>query len=109
MVVSIDTSRAPSRKAPAFSPVNSVPVSVSLPPASAPVPLALPPEVTPEELVAIMAALEEEGGTRTLGDLALAIPTSARPISAVLALADAGLLAFDPGAPFDAMIRVTRI
>ncbi|MGP9819359.1 hypothetical protein ACTZWW_05035 [Salinarimonas sp. NSM] len=108
MVVSIDTSRAPSRKAPAPS-ARSTPASVPPPTNPLQLPFALPEEVTPDEFVAIIAALEEEGGTRTLGDLALAIPASARPISAILALADAGVVVFDAAAPFDAMIQVTRI
>lgn len=65
--------------------------------------------VTPDEHIAIMAALEETGGVREIGDLAEAIPRCPRPISAVFALADAGLLAIDLAAPFDAATRVARI
>ena len=67
------------------------------------------PGVTPEEHLAIMAALEETGGVREIGDLAEAIPDCPRPISAVFALAEAGLLAVDLAAPFDAATRVARI
>lgn len=65
--------------------------------------------VSPDEIVAILAALDETGGTREIGDLALAIPACPRPISAILALVDAGRLAIDPLAPFDAQMQVTRI
>jgi hypothetical protein len=65
--------------------------------------------VTPDDLVAIMTALEESGGTREIGDLAWAIPHCPRPISAILALVDAGLLAIDLEGAFDASTRVTRI
>ena len=67
------------------------------------------PGVTPEEHLAILAALEETGGVREIGDLAEAVPGCQRPISAVLALVDAGLLAIDLAAPFDAATRVARI
>jgi hypothetical protein len=65
--------------------------------------------VAPDEIVAILASLDETGGTREIGDLARAIPACRRPISAILALVDAGRLAIDPLAPFDAQMQVTRI
>lgn len=65
--------------------------------------------VTPDEHLAIMAALAETGGVREIGDLAEAIPGCPRPISAILALVEARLLAIDLAAPFDAATRVTRI
>lgn len=68
-----------------------------------------PYEVSPDETVAILAALDEHGGTREIGDLACAIPDCPRPIGAILALADAGRLWIDPAAPFDAATRVTRL
>lgn len=66
------------------------------------------PGVEPDEAVIIMATLEAEGGTSTIGDLACAIAASPRPVSAILALADAGLLELDLAAPFDAAMRVRR-
>ena len=65
--------------------------------------------VTPDEHLAIMAALDETGGVREIGDLAEAIPGCPCPISAILALVEARLLAIDLAAPFDAATRVTRI
>lgn len=62
-----------------------------------------------DDLVAIMAALEETGGTREIGDLASAIPCCPRPISAIIVLVDAGLLDMDLAAAFDAATRVTRV
>ncbi|GGK51782.1 hypothetical protein [Salinarimonas ramus] len=57
--------------------------------------------------VAILAAVGD-AGVIGLGDLVLAIPGHPRPISAVWALVSAGLLAADPGAPFDADLRIWR-
>lgn len=65
--------------------------------------------ITPDDLVAILAALDEVGGTLEIGDLACAIPDCTRPISAILALVDAGYLAIDCAAAFDSAMRVTRI
>ena len=65
--------------------------------------------VTPDELVALLAELEEVGGTCEIGDLAFAIPDCEHPVSAILALVDAGYLAIDLDAPFDYATRVTRL
>lgn len=80
-----------------------------LPMRGASVPSDVSPDVSPDEIVAIMAALDEHGGTREIGDLALAIPDCARPISAILGLVDVGRLWIDTASPFDAATRVTRI
>lgn len=72
---------------------------------------ARPPQIsgaTPDEIVAVLAVLDAEGGVSTIGDLAGAIPASTRPVSVILALADAGVLELDLGAPFDAAMRVRR-
>ena len=65
------------------------------------------PHLTPEVQVALLAAIEETGDA-SLGDLAGAVPGCERPISAVLALVDAGILILDVAAPFDASCRVRR-
>lgn len=69
----------------------------------------VPSVISPDAIVAILAALDEHGGTREIGDLALAIPDCPRPISAVLSLVDAGRLWIDPDSPFDAATRISRI
>ena len=65
------------------------------------------PDLTPEVQVALLAAVDEAVITE-LGDLASVIPDHPRPISAVLALVDAGLLALDLQAGFDASLSVWR-
>lgn len=65
------------------------------------------PDLTPEVQVALLAAVDE-AVIAELGDLACAIPDHPRPISAVLALVDAGLLTLDLQAGFDASLRVCR-
>lgn len=94
--------------APDFSPISSKPAEPASP---------LPPSVvalhargvSPDDLVAVMTALDEFGGVREIGELAEAIPGCTRPISAILALVDAGLLAIDCEAHFDASTQVTRV
>lgn len=66
------------------------------------------PLLTPEVQAALFAAMDGTGES-TLSDLADAIPEHPQPISAVLALVDAGLLALDLVAAFDASCRVWRI
>ncbi|CAA2136889.1 hypothetical protein [Methylobacterium bullatum] len=66
------------------------------------------PLITPDVQVALLAAVDETGDA-CLGDLADAIPAHPQPISAVLALVDAGLLAIDLFSAFDASCRVWRI
>jgi hypothetical protein len=65
------------------------------------------PDLTPEVQVALLAAVDE-AVIAELGDLACVIPDHPRPISAVLALVDAGLLALDLQAGFDASLSVWR-
>ncbi|WP_029030526.1 hypothetical protein [Salinarimonas rosea] len=68
----------------------------------------IPAGVCPDELVAVLSALEEEGGCRTLGDLACAIAASPSPVATIVALAKAGLVVLDEDDPFDAMLQVRR-
>ncbi|GAB6842895.1 hypothetical protein HNR00_005067 [Methylorubrum rhodinum] len=65
------------------------------------------PLITPYVQIALLAALNGTGGS-SLGDLADAIPAHPQPISAVLALVDAGLLGIDLVSAFDASCRVWR-
>jgi len=88
--------------------VASLPASAGAPP----VPpgsgtAAVHPGLTPEVQVALLTAVDE-AVIAELGDLAGVIPDHPRPISAVLALVDAGLLALDLQAGFDASLRVWR-
>lgn len=110
-----------SRSGSRFSPVSSAidparpaaPVPASDAVCAPPLPVAVTAlraaGVEADLFVAILAALEETGGVREIGDLAEAIPDCPRPISAVLALVDAGLLAIDATAPFDTATRVARL
>lgn len=70
--------------------------------------LVVHPLITPDVQVALLTAVDETGDA-SLGDLADAIPAHPQPISAVLALVDAGLLAIDLVSAFDAACRVWRI
>lgn len=65
------------------------------------------PLLTPDVQVALLTAMDETGDA-SLTDLADAIPDHPRPISAVLAMIDAGLAEFDLTSPFDAHIRISR-
>ncbi|MGU3478578.1 hypothetical protein [Methylobacterium sp. D48H] len=66
------------------------------------------PLITPDVQFALLTAVDETGDA-SLGDLADAIPEHPQPISAVLALVDAGLLAIDLVSAFGASCRVWRI
>ena len=66
------------------------------------------PMLTPDDQVAILHAVDLEGFLG-IGDLAAAIPNHVRPISAILALVDAGLLEIDAAAAFDASLRIWRV
>jgi hypothetical protein len=98
---------AASRKLPCDLPVASpLPAGTpSLQPGAA-VPAAHP-ELTPEIRDALLAAVDR-AGIAGIGELAAAIPHHPRPISAVLALVDTGLLALDLQSGFDASLRVWR-
>ncbi|TXN22870.1 hypothetical protein [Methylobacterium sp. WL9] len=65
------------------------------------------PLITPDVQLMLLAAVEETGDA-ALGDLASAIPDHPQPISAVIALVDAGLLGIDMVSAFDASCRVWR-
>jgi hypothetical protein len=66
------------------------------------------PLVTPEVQFALLAAVDETACAE-LGDLVDAIPDHPQPLSAVLALVDAGLIGLEFNAPFDRHLRVWRI
>lgn len=66
------------------------------------------PLITPDVQLALLAAVDETGDA-ALGDLAFAIPDHPQPISAVIALVDAGLLGIDLASAFDASCRVWRL
>lgn len=65
------------------------------------------PFVSPEDQVMILAAVDEAVVVE-LGDLITALPHHPRPITAILALIEAGLLAVDFHAPFDSSVRIWR-
>jgi hypothetical protein len=65
------------------------------------------PFVSPEDQVTILAAVDDAGVVE-LGDLIAALPHHPRPITAVLALIEAGLLAVDFHASFDSPVWIWR-
>jgi len=69
--------------------------------------LVVHPFVSPEDQVTILTAVDE-AGVAELGDLVAALPYHPRPITAILALIEAGLLAIDFRAPFDSNVRIWR-
>ncbi|MPR09317.1 hypothetical protein [Microvirga tunisiensis] len=117
MVIAIDSGFAPA--------CNSLERPVALPPnhhSRTPAPSAGPahthstrqhpdlaahPFVSPEDQVTILAAVNEAGVVE-LGDLIAALPHHPRPITAILALIEAGLLAVDFRASFDSPVRIWR-
>ena len=66
-----------------------------------------PPFVSPEHQVTILAAVNGAGVVE-LGDLIAALPLHPRPITAILALVEAGLLAVDFHASFDSPVWIWR-
>jgi len=67
------------------------------------------PGVCPDEVVAVLSALDAFGEQLELGDLVTAISWHPRPVAVILAMRDAGYLALDSAAPFDAHLRVYRV
>ena len=65
------------------------------------------PLLSPDDQLRLVAAAEDEGRI-ALGDLVGAIPDHPAPISAVMVLVDAGLLAIDTDAAFDAAVQLWR-
>jgi len=65
--------------------------------------------VSPDEQVTVLAMLDEQGGSAALGDCAAALPDRPRPVAALIALAEAGTVGFDPEAAFDAHCIVRRV
>lgn len=76
-------------------------------PAAPPPGLVRHPLVSPETQIALLAAVDA-AGVIGIGDLCGAIPDHPRPVSAVLALVDAGHLGIDLAAPFDASCAIWR-
>ena len=67
------------------------------------------PGVSPDEVLAVLSALELFGDELELGDLVSAIRWHPRPVAVILAMRDTGYLALDSAAPFDAHLRVYRV
>jgi len=65
--------------------------------------------VSPDEQIALLSWLHEQGGFAPLGDCAAALPDHPRPVAALIALAEAGLVRFDPETAFDAHCIVRRV
>jgi hypothetical protein len=65
------------------------------------------PFVSPEDQVTILAAVDEVV-VAELGDLISALPHHPRPITSILALIEAGVLAVDFHAPFDGPVWIWR-
>jgi hypothetical protein len=63
--------------------------------------------ISPDDQIAVLCAIDATGDA-TLADCAAALPDHSQPISAIVALAAMGVIAFDQNAPFDAHIRVRR-
>ena len=66
-----------------------------------------PPFVSPEDQVTILAAVTGASAME-LGGLIAALPLHPRPITAILALVEAGLLAVDFHASFDSPVWIWR-
>ncbi len=67
------------------------------------------PLVSADDQIAVLALIDEEGGKTTLLDCIAALPNHPRQVSALVAMAAAGIVGFDRDAPFDANCRVARI
>lgn len=65
--------------------------------------------VSPDEQIALLSLLDEQGGYAPLGDCLAALPDHPRPVAALIALAEAGVVVFDPEAAFDAHCIVRRV
>ncbi len=65
------------------------------------------PLVSPDDQLRLVAAAEREGRI-ALGDLVTRISDHPAPISAVLVLVDAGVLAIDQYSAFDAAVQLWR-
>jgi hypothetical protein len=64
--------------------------------------------VTPDQQVAVFATIDRYG-TATLGECMAALQPHDRPVAALIALAELGLIAFDREAEFDEHVTVWRI
>ena len=62
-----------------------------------------------DQYVRLLTCIEDEGGIASLDDLSRALPTVAKPVSAVFDLCDAGVLGVDLDAPFGGSTLVWRI
>ena len=65
------------------------------------------PLVSPHDQLRLVTAVEVEHRI-ALGDLVAYIPDHPAPTSAVMVLVDAGVLAIDQAAPFDAAVQLWR-
>lgn len=64
--------------------------------------------VTPDQMVVVFATVDA-CGTATLGECMAALQPHDRPVAALIALAELGLIAFDREAEFDEHLTVWRI
>ncbi len=65
--------------------------------------------VSPDEQIALLSWLDEQGGFAALGDCAAALPDHPRPVAALIALAEAGVVRFARDAAFAATCVVRRV
>lgn len=65
--------------------------------------------VTPDQQVALLTTIDENGGYATLGDCMAALQPHDRPIAALISLAELGLIEFDREDDFDEHLTVWRI
>lgn len=64
--------------------------------------------ISPDGQIAVLAAIDEHGYA-ALEDCIAALEPHDRPVAALIALAEAGRIAFDPSMPFDRHLRVWRV
>ncbi len=76
--------------------------------------LALPPALgafihaIPAVRAALLSAFGRDGAAVELNELVAAIPDHPQPLSAILELVDAGVIALDTASPFDGGLRLWR-
>ena len=64
--------------------------------------------VTPDQMVAVFSVIDAQG-TATLAECMAALQPHERPVAALIALAELGLIAFNREADFDEHLTVWRI
>ncbi|MBM6579376.1 hypothetical protein ILT44_04195 [Microvirga sp. BT689] len=87
---------------------TGAPVRTDPTPADLPRDLAASGHATPEVQAALLSAADQNGGVVDLDRLVAAIPDHPQPLSAILSLVDAGVLALDTAAPFGGDLRLWR-